>query len=95
MHDLGERRQDACHLGPHRLVEVRQVDREDDGLEVEILGAALARRVVDEGHDLGRRLGALREERVVGPGLRCNDTRGGIVGFSGTKELERYRMGDL
>jgi hypothetical protein len=65
MHDLGERRQHARHLGAHGLVEFDQVDREFGGLEVEVLGAALAHGVVHEGHDFLRGLAAAGEERVV------------------------------
>ena len=95
VHDLGERRQHAAHLGAHRLVDARQVDREHRGLEVEVLGAALARGLVDEGDDFLGRLGAVGEEGIVGARLGGHDARGRVVGLGGAQEFQRDRMGDL
>ena len=95
VHDLGERRQHAPHLGPHRLVEAGQVDREYRRAQVEILGAALAGRFVDEGNDLFRRLGAAREERLIGTRLGRQHARRWIVGLGGVQEFERDRLSDL
>ncbi len=95
MDDLGERRQHAGHLGAYRLVEARQVDGEDRGLEVEVLGAALARRLVDESHDFLGGLGAFGEERLVRAWLGSDHARCRIIGFGGAHELQRERKGDL